>query len=141
VAIRTLGFRIPFLMQVRPTFLVVEPEPGHALSTRKILLETAKFNVITAHSWLEASALFGLFPAVNGVIVTNEVDDGISSDDFAHVVRTKNPKMPIIVIGDSLGIEAAQPTYRIPPYEPEQLILLLRELFGDPRPFDSEQQQ
>jgi hypothetical protein len=30
----------------RPTFLMAEPE--QALSTRKLVLETAKFNVITA---------------------------------------------------------------------------------------------
>ena len=34
----------------RPTFIVAEPEPDQALSSRKILLETFKFNVITAHS-------------------------------------------------------------------------------------------
>ena len=128
-------------MKVRPTFLVVEPEPGHALSTRKILLETAKFNVITAHSWPEASALFAQFPDINGVILTNEVDDGISSEDFTQIVRTKKPKMPIVVIGDRFDNKPGEPSYRIPPYEPEQLILLLRELFGDPRPFDNEQQQ
>jgi len=32
----------------RPTFLMAEPEPEQALSTRKLVLETAKFNVITA---------------------------------------------------------------------------------------------
>ena len=32
---------------IRPAFIVAEPEPEQALSTRKLLLETFKFNVIT----------------------------------------------------------------------------------------------
>ena len=37
----------------RLAFLVIEPEPHEALSTRKLVLETAKHNVITAHSACE----------------------------------------------------------------------------------------
>ena len=46
----------------RPAFLVAEPEPEQALSTRKLLLETFKFNVITAHSERETIDLLHLFP-------------------------------------------------------------------------------
>ena len=34
----------------RPTILIVEPEPNEALSARKLVVETAKFNVTTAYS-------------------------------------------------------------------------------------------
>ena len=34
----------------RATFIMAEPEPEQALSARKLVLETAKFNVITSHS-------------------------------------------------------------------------------------------
>src|SRR5690349_2301472 len=46
----------------RPTLIVAEPEPGQALSTRKLVLETAKFNVLTAHSTDEALDVFQSFP-------------------------------------------------------------------------------
>jgi hypothetical protein len=35
----------------RPTLLVAESEPVEALSVRKLVLETDKFNVLTAHSF------------------------------------------------------------------------------------------
>jgi hypothetical protein len=44
----------------RPTVLVTEPEPLQALSVRKSVRETAKFNVLTAHSAREAMELFTL---------------------------------------------------------------------------------
>ena len=51
----------------RPAFLVAEPEPEQALSTRKLLLETFKFNVITAHSERETVDLLHLFPDINAL--------------------------------------------------------------------------
>ncbi len=34
----------------RPTLLIAEPEPEQALSVRKLVLETGKFNVLTARA-------------------------------------------------------------------------------------------
>lgn len=48
---------------------MAEPEPGEALSVRKLLLETAKFNILTAHSGLEAQELFERFPKLDLVII------------------------------------------------------------------------
>src|SRR4051812_48605380 len=45
-------------LMARPTLLVAEPEPEAALSVRKLVLETAKFNVLTAHSDEETVELF-----------------------------------------------------------------------------------
>ena len=39
---------------MRPTIMVAEPEPLQALSVRKLVLENAKSNVLTAHSTVEA---------------------------------------------------------------------------------------
>ena len=59
----------------RPTLLVAEPEPSQALSVRKLVLETAKYNVLTAHSSREALDLFHLFPNVSMAVLVG--DDGI----------------------------------------------------------------
>lgn len=53
----------------RPTVLLAKPEPDQALSVRKFVIESAKFNVITAHSGNEALELFQAFPNVSGVVV------------------------------------------------------------------------
>ena len=47
----------------RATFIVAEPEPEQALSARKLVLETAKFNVITSHSVSETRELLQQFPS------------------------------------------------------------------------------
>jgi hypothetical protein len=81
----------------RPTFLMAEPEPEQAISARKLVLETAKFNVITAHSAREATELCRRFPSIDALIVHA---NNISS------------------------------------HSPEDLLRLLRQLFGDPRKID-----
>jgi hypothetical protein len=55
----------------RPTLLVAEPERLEALSTRKLVLETGKFNVLTAHSTEEANALFSLLPNLTAAVLVS----------------------------------------------------------------------
>jgi len=42
----------------RLSFLIIETEPSDGLSTRKLLLESAKHNVITAYSGKEGVETF-----------------------------------------------------------------------------------
>ncbi|HEX6906594.1 MAG TPA: response regulator, partial [Terriglobales bacterium] len=55
---------------------MAEPEPDQAISARKLVLETAKFNVITAHSAREALDLCEQFPAIDALIL----HDGLEGD-------------------------------------------------------------
>jgi hypothetical protein len=119
---------------VRPTFLVVEPEPGNALSTRKLVLETAKFNVLTAHSWREADELFDLFPRVDAVIVTREVDNGGDCAEFISRVKERNPAPTAIFLTPQDGRTCDGVDHVISSHEPQALVELMRSLFGDPRP-------
>ncbi len=118
----------------RPTFLVVEPEPGHALSSRKLVLETAKYNVLTAHSWQEASELFEKFPAVDAVIVTHEVDEGVPCGDFVGEVRRNTPKVKVIVLTPNESQYCEGADHVLCSHSPQALVVLLRSLYGDPRP-------
>ncbi len=120
----------------RPTFLVVEPEPGFALSSRKLVMETAKYNVITAHSWREARELFGRFPAVEAVIVTNEVDEGVPCHEFVRHVKQQGPKLTVIVLTPNEHHCCEGADHIVRSHDPDSLLDLLRTLFGDPRPLD-----
>jgi hypothetical protein len=78
----------------RPTLLVAEPEPSEALSVRKLVLETAKFNVLTAHSTREALDLFHLFPNISmGILVG---DDGIDCDVVAGHLKNSTDKIAVV---------------------------------------------
>lgn len=113
-------------MQIpRPTVLVAEPEPPQSLSVRKLVLETAKFNVITAHSTREALDLFELFPNINAAVLVN--DETMKCDEIAAHIRSVTDKVPVI------GLRCENVDHQIPSYEPEELLALLRRLLGDPR--------
>jgi hypothetical protein len=83
------------------TLLVAEPEPQHALSVRKLVLETGKFNVLTAHSTREAIDLFHLFPNITAAILAGE--SKIDCDKVASIIKTATKKVPIIYLHGSIG--------------------------------------
>ena len=58
----------------RPCFLVVDREFAGSISSRKLLIETAKFNVITAYSGSEAIELFDRFPGMRLAVPLGELE-------------------------------------------------------------------
>lgn len=118
----------------RPTILVAEPEPLEALSTRKLVLETGKFNVVTAHSTREAIDLFNLFPNINCVVLEN--GGAVDSREVARVIRTTSAKPPIISLDPRQAAKSTYADYTLSSHEPVELLELLRQLFGDPRNLD-----
>jgi CheY-like chemotaxis protein len=115
----------------RPTLLVAEPEPSQALSVRKLVLETAKFNVLTAHSTREALDVFHLFPKVSLAILVEQ--DEINCDEIAKHLKSATPKLPIIFVGARIGSICRVADHALPSGEPEALVALVRQLCGDPR--------
>jgi CheY-like chemotaxis protein len=118
----------------RPTLLVAEPEPLEALSTRKLVLETGKFNVITAHSTREAIELFKLFPNISGVVLVS--GDNMNAEAIARAIREAASKTPIISLEPQATSRLPLADHNLSSHEPQQLLELLRSLFGDPRQID-----
>lgn len=123
----------------RPTILVAEPEPGQALSVRKLVLETGKFNVLTAHSSNEALELFHLFPRIDAVIVVN--DPVVDCHAVSQHIKNKMPKIPIIALSARIGDRCGFADYNLSSHEPEELLELVRSLLGDPRNLHMDQQE
>jgi DNA-binding LytR/AlgR family response regulator len=121
----------------RPTLLIAEPEPAQALSVRKLVLETAKFNVLTAHSTREAIDLFHLFPNISAAVLVE--DDGMCSEVANHI-RTATSKIPIVFLTGRIAGRCEHADYNIPTGEPERLLSLVRSLLGDPREIDTADQ-
>lgn len=116
---------------VRPTFIIAEPEADQALSARKLVIETAKFNVITAHSPEEFLELVRLFPNVNAVIMHTRLTSG-RSQELVRSVRRLLPEKKLIAISPSIA-EVNDVDYEVDSHDPQELVNLLREKFGDPR--------
>ena len=123
----------------RPTILVAEPESIHSLSIRKLVLETAKFNVLTAHSTAEALALFELFPRISAAVLVN--DGAIDCDRVAGAVKRANAGIPIVGAAPGIGQKCDSADHNVSSHEPDQLVKLMRSLLGDPRSIDEKQQK
>jgi hypothetical protein len=114
----------------RPTLLVAESEPLQALSTRKLVLETAKFNVLTAHSSKEGEEINELSPSLAALIVVTDLQ---GAGKLVEAVKHSKPNLPVIVLSPSGLAELKGADYHLSSHEPERLVELCRKLFGDPR--------
>ena len=115
----------------RPVFIIAEPEPEQALSARKLVIETAKFNVITAHSAKEMLDSLELFPKVNAVIIHSSLKGG-TAPKLVRQVKDRHPEMTVIVLSPS-GNSTKDADHAVSSHDPQELVNLLRKLFGDPR--------
>lgn len=119
--------------------MVAEPEPEQALSVRKLVLETAKFNVITAHSTAEALEIVRLFPNISAAVLVR--DPSIDCEAIAASVKRDAGKLPIIAVMPQLTQRCAGADHHVPSHEPEKLLGMVRSLLGDPRMVDGAETQ
>jgi CheY-like chemotaxis protein len=112
---------------IRPCFLVVDREYPGSVSTRKLVIETAKFNVLTAYSGKEALEIFQRFPAVNGVILDGGLED-VPCDYLAREIKASHPTVPIIVIAAPGFSGCPDADYQLESFDPAKLLDILRKL-------------
>lgn len=112
---------------VRPCFLVVDREYPGSISTRKLVIETAKLNVLTAYSGEEALALLKKFPAVNGAVIDVGIGD-MKSEDLVRGLKKLQPDLPVIVISAPGFDECPTADFQLESFQPATLLDLLRKL-------------
>jgi DNA-binding response OmpR family regulator len=111
----------------RPCFLVIDREFPGSISTRKLVIETAKFNVLTAYSGKEAFEVFNRFPAVSGVVLDGGLED-IQCGELTRQIKAVQPKLPIIVISTPGFDGCPEADYQIESFDPAKLLEILRSL-------------
>ena len=111
----------------RPCFLVVDREFSANISTRKLIIETAKFNVITAYSGAEAIESARRFPAIDGVVLDTEVHD-VPLAKVIREIKTLLPKVTIILICSRFAESPPQVDHRVEFFDPASLLELLQKL-------------
>jgi CheY-like chemotaxis protein len=114
----------------RPCFLVIDREFPGSISTRKLVIETAKFNVLTAYSGKEALEIFKRFPAVSGIVLDGGLDD-VSCSVIAREVKQLQPKLPVIVIAAPGFTGCPEADYRLESFDPARLLEILRGIKPD----------
>lgn len=115
------------LDMVRPCFLVIDREFPGSISTRKLVIETAKFNVLTAYSATEALETLRLFPNIHGIVLDADVRD-IPCSLLITGLKEIHPKIPIIVISgpDEKTCEGADK--HLESFDPRKLLGILQAL-------------
>ncbi len=112
---------------LRPCFLVVDREHSGAISTRKLVIETAKFNVITAYSGKESIETLKAFPSIHGFVVDSAIED-VPCEELIRGLKEIHPKLIVIVVGGPGQQHCAGYDYFIDSFSPDQLLELLRSL-------------
>ena len=97
-----------------------------ALSTRKLVIESIKFNAITAYTGDEAMATLQRFPSLDGVIIDATLPESL---EVARWIRRQYPEMLIVVTGSAHDGEVGPADYVIETYSPERLLDLVQKLF------------
>lgn len=112
------------------TVLLIEPEMPEGVSARKLVVETAKHNVISAYGGREGLQLFDRFPKVDAVIIHSELAD-MRCDDVADRVRAQDSRIPIVVLSPSgHTCTTASVNQTLPSHEPKALLDYLADHLG-----------
>ena len=105
--------------------LMMEEEQPEGLSARKLVVETAKHNVLTAYTAEEGIDLLRRFPNIDAVLVHARVLE--KHPDVVARVKTMSARTPIILA--SPGGEQKPPgvTFTVDSHQPIQLLQLLAD--------------
>ena len=113
----------------RAAFLIIEAEPLEGVSIRKLVLETAKHNVLTAHSAAEGLEMLQRFPNVDAVVFHAELSD-MSADEFIRRFEEKNSKVPLVLISPTPAVHSSSVRKVISSHDPQALMNLLEGIAG-----------
>ena len=111
----------------RPCCLVADREYSANISTRKLIIETAKFNVITAYSGKEAIETAKRFPAVDGVVIDSGVRD-MEAEDVVAAIKKLNPPMTVIMVCAPDDVRCPQADHHLEFFDPASLLELVQSL-------------
>jgi len=112
---------------VRPCFLVIDKQYPGSISVRKLVIETALLNVLTAYSAEEAVAMLVQFPKVDGIVLDSEVY-GMSCVELIARLRAVNKGLPIITVSPSGHDRCGGEDYHVSSYDPKDLLQQLQAI-------------
>lgn len=115
---------------MRPIFLVIDPPDPESLSTRKLVLESAMFNVLTANSCDEGKELIENMP-VHGIVVHERAFHGKDPRVTIAELRQTRPNAPVILLSvNPSGKDGADRV--LSSHDPVELVRVIREMLNLP---------
>lgn len=112
---------------IRPCYLVIDRETSSGISTRKLIIETAKFNVITAYSSKEAIETLKKYPALDGVVMDAGMED-MPTQELITALRQLQPKITVILVCSPRYTPCKDADFTVESFDPKRLLALLEKL-------------
>ena len=112
---------------MRPCFLVVDNEYPGSISTRKLVLESAKLNVLTAYTAEEAIRTIERFPNIDGIVLDTQLK-GRPCAELIDRLRTANTDMPIITVSPSGHDPCGGEQFHVSNFDPRQLLEAVKKI-------------
>jgi CheY-like chemotaxis protein len=112
---------------MRPCFLVVDNEYPGSISTRKLVVESAKLNVITAYSPDEAVKTLERFPSIDGIVLDTQLR-GRPCAELISQLRAINTDVPIITVSPSGHDPCGGEQYHVSTFDPKHLLDALQQV-------------
>jgi hypothetical protein len=107
---------------------MIEVEQPEGVSTRKLVLETARHNVITAYHSAAGIELLRRFPNVDVIVVHTEMENAIFENTICELKKIRD-NIPVIGIGPQVDRDKDGADYLISSHDPQALLRLLAERF------------
>jgi CheY-like chemotaxis protein len=112
---------------VRPCFLVIDREFISSISTRKLVIESAKFNVITAYNSAEAIDTLRKFPAVNGAVLDAGMRD-MPCSELVRALKAIQPQLPVVVVQAPGAATCQGADHLLESFDPKHLLAVLERM-------------
>ena len=112
---------------LRPCYLVIDRETSSGISTRKLIIETAKFNVITAYSSKEAIETLKKYPSLDGVVLDAGMED-MPAEELMASLKQLQPKITVILVCTPRSAPCQGADHTLESFDPRRLLALLEKL-------------
>ena len=113
---------------MRPCFIILDYDFPGSISARKLVIESAKLNVITAYSQQEAIDTLQRYRGVDGVVLNAQVEGRLSCRELVETLRKVRGDVPVITVSASGHDPCGGEDFHVSSYDPRQLLSVLEEV-------------
>jgi len=114
---------------MRPCFIILDYDCPGNISARKLVIETAKLNVITAYSSREVIETLARFPGVNGVVLNAQREGSrMTCAEIIAKLREVRSDVPIITVTATGNDPCGGEDFHVSSYDPKHLLSVLERV-------------
>lgn len=119
---------------MRPCFIILDYDLPGTISARKLVIESARLNVITAYSQQEAIETLERYPRVDGVVLNAQVEGDLSCGDLIERLRKVRGDVPVVTVSSSGHDPCDGEEFHVSSYDPRQLLSALEQVCPETAP-------